>query len=174
MLIKRHYLINQQFMSMAGFYDRHGKLCTLVRETERTFIVDKSPIEILDESICWVGYDLKGAILASKRLLGDIQMCPIMVNPVERIVLFPTQSHKNAETTWLNPAHIRRTISMNRQTLVRFTNGTTLLIPSRLSSFNTKIQNAEQLEDITARGPNSTFSFILDPKKRKKKKKQRQ
>jgi competence protein ComK len=174
MLIKRHYIINQPFMSMAGIYDRHGKLCTLVRETEKTFIVDKSPTEILEESICWVGYDFKGAMLASKRLLGDIQMCPIMANPIERIVLFPTQSYKHVETIWLNPAHIRRTTSINGQTLVRFTNGTKLLIPSRLSSFNTKIQNAEQLEDMTSRGPNRTFSFILDPKKRKRQKKQRQ
>jgi competence protein ComK len=172
-LIKKHYIISQPFMSMAGIYDRHGKLCTLVRETEKSFIVDKSPSEILDESICWIGYDLKGALIASKRLLGDIQMCPVMVNPIERIVLFPTHSHKQAGTLWLNPAHIRRTTSMNRQTLVRFTNGTVLLIPSRLSSFNTKVQNAEQLEDLTSRGPTSTFSFILNPSKRKRKKKQR-
>ena len=173
MLIKKHYLINRQFISMTGLYDRNGKLCTFVRETEMTFIVDKSPTEILDESICWMGYDFKGALHASKRLLGDIQMYPVMVNPIERIVLFPTKSYKHAETIWLNPAQIRRTISVNGQTHVTFSNGICTLIPSRLSSFNTKIQNAEQLEQITSPGPNRSFSYILNPKKRKAKKKQK-
>jgi len=172
MLILNHYFITRQLMSMTGIFDRNGKLCTVVRETEKTFIVDKSPIEILDESICWMGYDFKGALLASRQLLGEINMYPVMVNPIERIVLFPTKSYKHADAIWLNSAHIHRTNSMNAQTLVTSSNGTFILIPAKLSAFNTKIKNAEQLEQMTSRGPNRSISFKLHPKKRKVKKKQ--
>lgn len=59
------YSINQNLMYMAGFYDCHAKACTLVRETERIFVVHQSPLEILEYSIKKVGYNLKGAMETS-------------------------------------------------------------------------------------------------------------
>lgn len=38
-------------MYMIGQYDRFGKFCTKVTEVFETKIVDKSPLEILDDSI---------------------------------------------------------------------------------------------------------------------------
>ncbi|MBM4765104.1 hypothetical protein GNT69_22975 [Bacillus sp. B15-48] len=99
-------------------------------------------------------------------------MCPIMFNLVERIVLFPTRSPKHEETIWLNPAHIKRTLSVNKKTLIIFSNGSSLLIPARLSSLNTKIQNAEQLESLTSNTNLHIHTFILDTNNRKTKEKQ--
>ncbi|MBM4765106.1 competence protein ComK [Bacillus sp. B15-48] len=162
MFIEKQYLIQPQLVYMIGDYDRYGKLCTRIIETERTFIVDKSPLEIIDESIKWIGYDLRGATLTSKRLLGKIQMYPIMVNPIERIVLFPSKSPHHLDNIWFNPHHISRTKSHHHETLINFSNGFSLLLPIRLASFNTKIKNAEQLEAITAK----RLTFVLDSDKR--------
>jgi competence protein ComK len=143
------YTINKQFMEMTGYYDRNGKFCTLVIETARTFIVDKSPLEIISDSIVCIGYDLRGATETAKKLLGNIYICPVLVNPNDRIVLFPTLSPKHIECVWFNPFHIKRTESLNRKTYIIYSNGQTRLIRAKLSSFNCKIKQAEQLEGMT-------------------------
>ncbi|WP_404330288.1 competence protein ComK [Mesobacillus maritimus] len=162
MTIQNHYLIAPQFMYMMGHYDRCGKLCTQITDTKGTFIVDKSPIEILNESIKCIGFDLRGALETSRWLLGEVHMCPIMINPIHRIVLFPTRSYKHEETIWFNPQHIKRTTSFNRKTMILFNNGKTLIVPIHLSSFNTKLQNAEQLEKMTF-GISTDLTFVLNP-----------
>ncbi len=136
-------------MYMRGIFDRHGKMCTLVKETRKTFIVDQSPLEILEESIRQIGYNLSGAMETSKLLLGNIHHCPVLVNPIQRIVLFPTRSPFHEGCIWFNPAHTKRTTSLNRKTHITFSNGKTLIFPAKLSSFNCKIKRAEQLEEIT-------------------------
>ena len=168
LFIINHYIINRYFKFMRAHHDRCGKMCTEVHETKRKFIVDKSPLEILNDSIRAIGFNLKGAIETSRFLLGDLPMCPVMVNPINRIVVFPTRSYKNEDTIWFNPFHIKRTTSFNGNTTVLFSSGSTLTIPIRLSSFNTKIKNAEQLGNITAGNDLYSFSFILDPSKRVK------
>ncbi|SEN89307.1 competence protein ComK [Mesobacillus persicus] len=167
MFIEKDYIITPQFHYMRGHYDRFGKLCTQVTETNRTFIVDKSPMEVLNDSIRAIGFNLRGALETSKWLLGDVHMCPIMVNPIHQIVLFPTRSPKHEDTIWLNPNPIKRTTSINRKTLITYNNNTTLIVPVRLSSFNTKLITAEQLRDMTVESANKPFTFVLQPIKRR-------
>jgi competence protein ComK len=152
---------------MVGYYDRNGKLCTIVEEVDNIFIIDQSPLEILEYSINLIGYDLKGATNTSKWLLGDIQMCPIMVNPVLNICLFPSKSSKHHDTMWFNPDHIKRTRGYRRNTTIEFSNGLNLIIPCKLPYFNSKLQNAEQLRKMTYSAGTNPASFVLDPNKRK-------
>ncbi|WP_404330343.1 competence protein ComK [Mesobacillus maritimus] len=168
MFIENDYIITPQFQYMMAYYDRNGKLCTHITETTRTFIVDKSPLEVINDSIRAIGFDLRGALETSKWLLGNIHMCPIMINPIHRIVLFPTRSYKHEETIWLNPHQIKRTTGFNRKTIILFNNDSTLTVPIKLSSFNTKLQNAEQLEKITIGIATRPFTVVLDPEKRRK------
>lgn len=163
------YIINQNTLYMYGFYDRNGMLCTIVIETNKTFIVNTDPLTILENSINCIGYNLKGAIASSKWILGNIHMPPVMINPIQSICVFSDKSAKNAQTIWFNPAHIVRTTSYKKKTYIEFTNGTTLIIHCSISAFNTKLQNAMQLRNITTEmGKNPTsMSMIIDPSKRK-------
>lgn len=152
-------------MYMAGFYDRYGNRFSVVHEVHRTLIVERSPIEILADSIRRIGFDLRGAIATAKSLLGDIQMCPIMVNPIHQICVFPTKSAKNDDTIWFNPNQIIRTKCCYQKTLVLLGNGRSILVPNKLSSFNTKLQNADQLKKITTEFRNNPVTFTIEPKR---------
>ncbi len=155
---------------MYGVYDRNGKLCTIIRELEKTFFIDDSPLHILENSIKCIGYDLKGAMSSAKWILGgEFHMPPVMINPFQRICLFSDKSAKNDDTIWFNPVHIVRTLSYKKKTYIEFINGTTLIIHCSILAFNTKLQNAMQLRNITtAMGKNPrSMSMILDPTKRK-------
>lgn len=171
MPMEKYYFITSEFMYMLGHHDRYGKLCTQIIETARTFLVDMSPLEILDLSISAFGFDLRGAIAASKKLLGDIHMYPIKVNPTYQIVVFPTKSLNNEDTIWFNPNHIERTTSIFRKTAILFSNGDTLILPAKLSSFNSKLQTADQYNKMTTGLPGSHFTLMLDPSKKPVKKK---
>jgi competence protein ComK len=154
---------------MYGFYDRYGKLCTLVRELDQTFIIDIEPLNILEDSIKCIGYDLKGAIASAKWILGNIHMPPVMINPIQSICVFSNKSANNEQTIWFNPSHIVRTTSYQKKTYIEFTNSIALIVHCSVSIFNNKLQNAIQLRNITTEmGNNPRFmSMILDPRYRK-------
>lgn len=165
MFIEKEYIINPHFMYMGGQYDRNAKLCTIVTELHRTFIVDKSPLEILNDSIRCIGFDLRGAMETAKWLLGNKHMCPVMVNPIHRICLFPDKSFKHNDTKWFNPLHITRTIHSNQQAMIEFTNGRTLIVPMKLYSFNHKLQTAEQFRKMMVGLERDPLSIEKDPRK---------
>lgn len=165
--IRPDYKITRQLIFFTGIYDREGKLCTLVRELNRTFIVDKSPLEILKDSMIKAGFNYRGAVASSKEILSMKMMVPVMVNPFLKIYLFPTKSANSSEVTWFNPNHLLRTISHNGATLIEFSNGQTMVFPSKLGPFNTKITAAEQLKKFTLATAQQTNYYIAFPKKKK-------
>nr|WP_263324340.1 competence protein ComK [Neobacillus sp. Marseille-Q6967] len=172
MAIERHYIINQHFMYMFGVRDRNAKVCTLVREFHRVFIVDRSPLEILEDSLRSIGFNLKGALDSSKIIIGNNMMCPVMLNHIHNICVFPDKSHKHEDTIWFNPCHILRTHSIKRKTHVEFRNRLILTIDSKLFSFNNKWKSAEQLSRITTENANNPVSYIIiEPPKKKSKRK---
>jgi competence protein ComK len=162
-MFEEHYKINQFLNYMAGFYDRHNKACTIVSETDRMFVVNKSPLEILEYSIKRVGYSLKGAMETSREHNGKT-MCPIMVNLLQEFVIFPTQSAKHVEIMWLNPTQIQRTDYakyIDRSTTIEFKNGKIITVDSRLSSFNDKLKRAEQYRDTLVAEAKHFGKFLL-------------
>jgi competence protein ComK len=158
--IEKSYLITQEFMCMVGHLDRNGKKCTLVFELNRIFLVDKSPIEILEASIRRVGFNLKGALESSKQNLGAIHMHPFMVNPILGIIVFPTKSHKHEDVIWFNPNHIRRTWGKKKITIVGFQNGQTMIVPMKLAFFNNKLTIAERFRDDLIEGGKNPSSVV--------------
>ncbi len=46
---------------MMGEYDQRGKLCARVVTGNNSFLVDQSCLQIINESLNYIGYDLKGA-----------------------------------------------------------------------------------------------------------------
>ena len=152
-------------MYMVGYYDRQAKLCTLVNELNRTFIVDRSPLQVLNDSIRCIGFDLRGAMETAKWLLGNKYMCPVMVNPVYRICVFPDKSSKNPCAMWFNPCHITRTKSFNHKAQIDFTNGLSITHSLSLNTLNQKLQIADQFRKLISKMDNDPFSFKEDPKK---------
>jgi competence protein ComK len=158
-------------MYMFGFYDRNGKVCTLVRQLDCAFIVDRSPMEILDDSLRCIGFNLKGAMDTSKLIMANTTMCPVMINHIHTICVFPDKSPRHKDTIWFNPYHIVRTQSLKRKTHIEFRNRRTLIIDSKLFSFNHKLKAAEQLSQITMENANNPISFIIEPPKKTRKRK---
>lgn len=146
-----------------GEYDQYGKLCTRAMAGKSSFLVDRSPLKILDDTLKNIGFDLRGAMAGAKFLLNKKVKCPIMVNPYQGIYLFPNKSPFKKECIWFNPEHIVKTKAVGKKTIVEFSNGHSILLDSKLPNFNSKIQSANQLKRLSIeRGTNQNpITFYL-------------
>lgn len=66
---------------------------------------------------------------------------------------------------WFNPCNILRTNTFNRKARVEFKNGLIITVPSKLYSFNHKLQTADQFRNIMSGQGDDPFSKSKGPKK---------
>lgn len=151
----------QDLMYLKGFYNEYGKNCTQIFETEKEYDVEKSPTEIIDICLRQLGSTFQGALKSSRAAHPGILMPPILVNPIFMIVLFPIRSAKRGDTMWFNPDQIHRTyksIFRKNSTDVHLKNGLLITVKCKLSSFNNKMQIADQYRKlIMEAGKNPTL-----------------
>ncbi|WP_230496762.1 competence protein ComK [Pseudoneobacillus rhizosphaerae] len=166
MFTVNYYIINLQMVLMMGEYNHYGKLCTRIMELDKTFLVDKEPLAVLNDTINYIDFDLKGAQPETKLIKENVNICPILGNPLHSICAFPSQAYKSDDTIWFNPIHIVKTSAHGRHTLVDLSNGYSIEVHSRLSSFNQKWQNAQFLRRMTTKREKSPFTLIVDQKKK--------
>ncbi|MCM3569338.1 competence protein ComK [Neobacillus mesonae] len=167
MLIHKSYSIENTMIMLMKEYDQNGKRCSRVVEGRTAFLVDLSPIQLLDANLRAIGYDLKGAVNGSKFILGQTMMCPIIVNPYLKICLFPTKSPKSEDCIWFNPDHIVKPTAIGSKTQVELSNGYCLTVNLRLPSFKAKMHTAEKLMRLSEeRGthPGTTYFYLKPPK----------
>ncbi|MBO0959938.1 competence protein ComK [Neobacillus sp. MM2021_6] len=157
------YLVDRNVILMTGEYDNQGRFCARVMIGKDTLLVDRTPVQLLDDTLKYIGFDLKGALEGAKAIVGEKYMRPVLVNPYKEICLFPNMSPKKEDCVWFNPDHIITAKSRGYKTEVELSNGVSILIDSKLGCFNTKLQRAFQLKRTsTERGnhPNPTNSII--------------
>lgn len=149
---------------LMGEYAFGGKLCTRFMEKEACFLVDKSPLLVLDESIHYYGFNLMGAMKSSRLALGKKSMVPIMINPAQKVCVFPTKSPFKHDCIWFNPEHIVNTTSDGNKTIVHFKNRYNIAVDMRLFTFNNKLQIARQQCDLfSGRALNTITSLSTKP-----------
>ena len=165
---QKNYFIEMKTILLTGEYDCFGNLCARIMAGESSFLVDRSPLQLLDDTLTYIGYDLRGAVSSAKLILGERMRNPIIVNPYLGICLFPNKSPNNADCIWFNPDHIVRTSACGRnQTEVELSNGHSIIVDSRLTFFNNKIHRAKQLLAISKKRGNQPgpILFYLDSPK---------
>lgn len=104
--MKRYYEIVEDTQALEPFYNEYGQLCTIVHETNATYIVEKSPLKIVEHSCTYYGCGYEGRLEAAKLILGLKQMVPICVCTSLRLYMIPTCSPESDKCFWLALRHI--------------------------------------------------------------------
>jgi competence protein ComK len=166
--MQKNYYVEKKMILMMGEYDHYGKQCARVMAGKSSFLVDRTPLQLLDDTLTYIGFDLRGAMASSKLILGERAWCPIIVNPYLGICLFPNKSPYNADCIWFNPEHIVRTKALRNKTEVELSNGLSIIVDSKLTFFNNRIHKANQLMLISMKRGNhpGPIFFYLEPQKR--------
>ena len=152
-----------------GEFDQNGKQCSRIVVEKTTLLVDRPPLYLLDDTLKYIGFDLRGAIAGAKYILNKTVMCPIIVNPYQSACLFPSKSPQNQDCIWFNPDHIVNTKAIGNKTEVELSNAHYMLVDAKLTSFNNKLQTANQLKRLTRERGIQAGSLLLyqeQPKRR--------
>ncbi|WP_349410102.1 competence protein ComK [Pseudalkalibacillus sp. SCS-8] len=106
-VVYEEYLINGETMVILPHYDVHGHLHSLIVETDRELIIQKKPLQIINESCLFHGSSYKGRVEGATHLTNYNRMVPIMICNRTGIYMFPTQSPKSEACLWFSHDHIK-------------------------------------------------------------------
>ncbi|PLS01948.1 competence protein ComK [Neobacillus cucumis] len=157
MELRQDYLINEKTGLLLGEYYTNGALYTRVIEGVESFLVEMSPIKLIDKSLLRYGSSFHGALSSSKEVLGGMYMYPIKISSTLDIWLFPSKSYKKANCIWFVLNHILDTFPKSVQhTEVFLRYGHNITIELRECTFRTKRRNAEKLRERISNNINNS------------------
>jgi competence protein ComK len=147
MSIKMFYLIDRNISMMIGEYNQYGRLCSRVMIGNESLLVERTPLQLMDDTLKYISFNLNGAYKGAKEILGDRKFCPVIVNPYQDVCLFPIKATQKDDCMWFNPQHIVKTkrVGNGTKTEVELSNGISIIVDLKLASFNNKLQTALQL-----------------------------
>ena len=98
------YFINDNTLFIMPFTNNKSK----VIENYITYIINKTPYDIVNESCKYYGSSFNGRCDATEFMTGVKYKCPIIISEVKEIIMIPTASAKNVECMWINYHAIER------------------------------------------------------------------
>lgn len=139
------YEVNPQTMAILS-QQSDNLIISLVIEVNDTFLVAKSPTEIIKHSCKYFGSSYRGRTEGTQSLIGISHKAPIAISPTSNLFFFPTHSPKRPECCWFSHTHITK-LSRNplNQTIITFPNQTTYTIDISLGSFENQVHRTAQL-----------------------------
>jgi competence protein ComK len=172
MKIVTNYIINEEAAILTTEFDSKGNEYSRVIDGAETFIVERRPFELLNDSIKHYGYDIMGAFKGTRSILGNINMPPINVNPRKEMIWFPCSSPADRQCVWVAHAHVVRREKIDaKRTLIHFKHGHSMIIELSTYRFDQKMKKAAELHiyliesnnDKFLERSNCGFEIVKDP-----------
>ena len=108
------YLISENTLMILPYYKNKSK----VIENYITYIVNKKPFEIINDSCKSYGSSFEGRCEATNYMIGVKYKCPIIISEVKEIIMFPTTSAKKESCIWINYNAIEKYYNKNAQFII--------------------------------------------------------
>lgn len=119
-----------------------------VIEEKESFLVSKTPTEIIDDSCKYFGSSYIGRHEGTKKLIGINYKSPIIVEESREIIFFPTSSPRFVDCHWISLDKISNHESTFRGSLLKFTNGEEIEINISSLSLENQILRATKLGSV--------------------------
>ena len=122
---------------------------TKVIENADEYIVDNTPLEIMEHSCEYFGSSFKGRKEGTKKLLGITHKPPIIVEESKKMIFFPTISPENEFCSWINLESIDKYYKINsHKSAILFKNGDIIEFNISYGSLSNQILRATRLKFI--------------------------
>lgn len=122
-----------------------GEKQTKVYEEEREFIINKTPLEIIDDSCRFFGSSYLGRFEGTKSLVGYNYKSPIIIEETNKIIFFPTTSPRLAECIWVSLNNIKDYLSENNYSLLILKNNKKIKINISFNTLENQILRSTKL-----------------------------
>ncbi|MBD1380652.1 competence protein ComK [Metabacillus arenae] len=142
------YFVKPETMAIFP-HPQEKKLMSKVIEEEKELIIDQRPLELIDYSCKYYSASYEGRKIGTRELIDITHKPPIIVDPVQVIYFFPTQSANNPQCVWISHKHVYKYVSNESdQTIVTFTNNKKITIPVSLPSFKNQLYRTGHLKTV--------------------------
>lgn len=141
------YEINAQTLAIIPIGEEKSK----VIEVNGDFIINASPIKIVDDSCKFFGSSYEGRFSGTKTLTGISHKSPIIVEESRRIIFFPTKSPRVSSCIWLSFNNIADYDGDGKDSIVRFSCGKTLHLHTSYAIIDNQVLRATRLESVLGR-----------------------
>ena len=95
--IKQRYLAENETIE-----EMEIKATEKLIEKTKTFVVDLTPMKIIENSCAYFGSSYQGRFLGTKNLIGISHKAPIIIEESREIIFFPTNSPRIYECAWIS------------------------------------------------------------------------
>lgn len=141
------YVIREETMLFIPRYNEYGEQSTHVIEQGKEWFVNLSPTKLMNDCLGYYGASLKGASDGAKKVLGNMHMCPILVNGKSGLYWFSTKSQHQQDCVWFALHHVKGYTSVgSKETKVTLSNGVQIIVNVSLYSFKGRVQKAYELK----------------------------
>ena len=122
---------------------------TKVIEKSDEYIVDNSPLEIMEHSCEYFGSSFEGRKEGTKKLLGITHKPPVIIEESRQIIFFPTISPENSNCVWINLETIDKYYRVNpKKSAILFKNGDVIEFDISYGSLCNQILRATRLKYV--------------------------
>ena len=125
-----------------------GSNVTKVIEKQDSFLVNKTPSQIIDESCRSFGSSYLGRHEGTKHLTGINYKAPIIVEEKQSIIFFPTASPRFSKCAWVALNHVKNHIRYEEKSILYFHGGKNVELDISYGSLENQILRATKLESI--------------------------
>ena len=136
------YEINCSTMAIISLKKGFSK----VIEEEEEFIVSKDTMDIINDSCKFFGSSYIGRFEGTKYLIGINYKAPIIVEESQELIFFPTSSPRFDNCNWICLKKISSIVKNNKNTIIKFKNGTEIEIDNSYNSIENQILRSTLLE----------------------------
>ena len=120
---------------------------TIVYETDDSFVVDETPLQIMEESCEYFGSSFEGRQTGTLKMLGYTHKVPIIVEESKDLIFFPTLSPKNEGCSWISYNHVFKPDKFKDKTILELKNGKKILINSSVAIIDNQLYRCSRLKD---------------------------
>lgn len=123
-----------------------GKKFAKIYEIGETFIIEKTPMEIIEDSCKYFGSSYVGRHEGTKSLIGINYKTPIIIEETNNIIFFPTSSPRFPNCSWISLKHVWKYEKVENYSKIYFKNGFCISLEISYGSLQNQILRASLLE----------------------------
>lgn len=121
---------------------------TIVYENDDSFVVDQTPLEIMEESCEYFGSSFQGRQTGTTKLVGYTHKVPIIVEESYNLIFFPTLSPKNDMCSWISYSQIMKIDKFKNKSILELKNGKKIIVDVSTSIIDNQLYRCSRLKDM--------------------------
>lgn len=150
------YEINNDTLAIIPIDDSRSEII----EKENKFIVNMTPLKIIENSCAYFGSSYEGRFNGTKNLIGITHKAPIIIEESKEIIFFPTSSPRLYDCIWISLKNLGNYKRNDNNSIIMFNNGKILDLSISYGSLDNQVLRAARLESVLRlRKNNSQLNF---------------